>query len=120
MASLQLKKHLPELVILTLCFTLSGVIVALNLSADKTVATGLIATDREQEPEDVTKININTATAEELETLPSIGPAIAGRIVEYRSRNGSFESVEGLLEIKGIGEKTLEEIRPFITAGTAY
>ncbi|PWN08169.1 ComEA family DNA-binding protein [Rhodohalobacter mucosus] len=63
---------------------------------------------------DPEKININTATAEELMRLPGIGPAYADRIVEWRRENGRFVRIEQLLEIRGIGEKRLEKLRPYI------
>lgn len=57
------------------------------------------------------KININRATITELESLPGIGPALAEAIVRHRETNGDFESVEGLLEVPGIGEAKLADIR---------
>ena len=57
-----------------------------------------------------------TATAAQLETLDGIGPVLAQRIVEYREANGPFASVDGLLEVKGLGPGILEAIRPQITA----
>jgi competence protein ComEA len=54
------------------------------------------------------KININTATAEEIAQLKNIGTAYAMRIVEYRQENGPFEKPEDILKVKGIGEKTYE------------
>ncbi len=62
------------------------------------------------------KININTATVEELQTLPKVGPKTAEAIVKYRKEH-PFESVEDLLNVKGIGEKKLELIRPHVTVG---
>jgi len=59
-------------------------------------------------------VNINTATAEELERLPGIGSTYARRIVEYRIENGLFSSADELLNIKGIGEKRLLKLKPFI------
>jgi competence ComEA-like helix-hairpin-helix protein len=63
------------------------------------------------------RVNINTATVDELVTLPGIGKAYAQRIVEYRDKNGPFKKVEDLLNVRGIGEKTFERIRDRITVG---
>lgn len=66
------------------------------------------------EQADASTININTATAEELaEFLPGIGEVKAKRIVEYREASGGFDSVDELLNVSGIGEKTLETLRPY-------
>lgn len=61
------------------------------------------------------KININAASAKELERLPRVGPVMAQRIVSFRNQQGPFQSVEDLRQIKGIGEKTLARIRDRIT-----
>ncbi len=64
------------------------------------------------------KLNLNSATAEQLdELLPGIGPEKARRIVEWRNTYGPFQSLDQLLEVSGIGPKTLENIRPFLTLG---
>lgn len=59
-------------------------------------------------------IDINTASASDLEKLPGIGPMKAAEIVKYRTENGPFKSVDELLKVKGIGQKTLEKLRPFV------
>lgn len=59
-------------------------------------------------------ININTATADELDKLPGIGPALATRIIEYRELNGSFSSIDELKSVSGIGDKTFEKLKDFI------
>lgn len=66
-------------------------------------------------PEVKYPININTATPEQLQLLPGIGPVLAQRISDYRTELGAFTSVEELLDVKGIGEKTLEKLLPYIT-----
>jgi competence protein ComEA len=61
------------------------------------------------------KIDINLADAALLESLPGIGPAIAGRIIKYREMNGPFETIEELQEVQGIGPATFEGIKDLIT-----
>lgn len=61
------------------------------------------------------KINLNTASAAELETLPGIGPSFAQRILDYRTANGRFNSVEDLKNIPGIGEKTFQKLKDLVT-----
>ncbi|MBN1877012.1 MAG: ComEA family DNA-binding protein [Anaerolineae bacterium] len=60
-------------------------------------------------------VDLNTATAVELETLPHIGPAMAQRILEYREANGPFEKNEDLMNVSGIGASRYADIAPFIT-----
>ncbi|MFT3745929.1 MAG: helix-hairpin-helix domain-containing protein [Pyrinomonadaceae bacterium] len=59
-------------------------------------------------------ININTATADELEKLPHIGRKTAESIVEFRTMNGPFRRAEHLMQIRGISEERFQELRPFI------
>jgi competence protein ComEA len=61
------------------------------------------------------KVNINSASAVELEALPGIGEVIAQEILDYRTENGPFGSVDDLLDVSGIGEVTLENIRDLVT-----
>jgi len=62
-------------------------------------------------------VNINLASADELDKLPGIGPTAAQKIVEYRTANGLFTRVDDLLKVPGIGPSTLDEIRGLITVG---
>ncbi len=61
------------------------------------------------------RVNLNTATVEELDTLDGIGPALAGRIVEYRASHGPFRSVSDVLQVRGIGPRTLEGFADQVT-----
>lgn len=60
------------------------------------------------------RLDINSATIEELDALPGVGPAIAGRIVAYREEHGPFSTVEELQNVSGIGAATLERLRPHV------
>lgn len=57
------------------------------------------------------KVNINTANQTELETLPGIGPSTAQKIIDYRSKNGKFETIEDIQNVKGIGDAKFEDIK---------
>ena len=63
-------------------------------------------------------ININTATLEELDSLPDIGPAIAQRIIDYRKAHGDFIDIEDIMDVSGIGPATFEKIKDRITVGS--
>lgn len=68
----------------------------------------------EKEPE---TININTATLEQLQTLPKVGPVLAQRILEYRQAHGPFDKVRDIANVEGIGDGILEAILAYITVG---
>jgi competence protein ComEA len=63
------------------------------------------------------KIDVNTATGEDLRILPGIGPKKAEAIVEYRRSHGSFRSLSEISEVRGIGPKTLDQIAPYVVVG---
>jgi comEA protein len=64
----------------------------------------------------VALVNLNTATVEQLDRLPGVGPKTAALIVDYRQKNGGFKRVEDLMNVRGIGEKSFLKLRPLITA----
>ncbi|OGD36001.1 MAG: hypothetical protein A2V45_07990 [Candidatus Aminicenantes bacterium RBG_19FT_COMBO_58_17] len=63
------------------------------------------------------KVNINTASLEELQKLPRIGPEIAQRILDYRKESGNFKKIEEILKVRGIGEKVFGQLKDLITVG---
>jgi competence protein ComEA len=60
-------------------------------------------------------VNINTASIEELDKLPGIGPTIAQRIIDYRTENGPFAVIEDILNVSGVGPSTFDQIKDLIT-----
>lgn len=62
-----------------------------------------------------TLVNLNTATQSQLEELPGVGPSYATAIIDYRNKNGGFKSVEDLRDVKGIGDKRFEDLKPLVT-----
>ena len=64
-------------------------------------------------------VNINTASLEELQLLPRVGPALAGRIIEFREANGPFRTVDEIVAVKGIGESSFEKLEPYIVTSGA-
>jgi competence protein ComEA len=72
-----------------------------------------------QAPAPSGKVNINTASVEQLAALPGIGEKLAARIVEQRQKSGGFRSVQELMTVKGIGEKNLARLESQLTTGEA-
>lgn len=81
---------------------------------DTGIATEIEVPQEEILP-DISPLDLNSATQEELAQLPGIGEELAGRIVEYREANGPFESIEELMEVSGIGEGKLAALEDRVT-----
>ncbi|MBQ6117076.1 MAG: helix-hairpin-helix domain-containing protein [Oscillospiraceae bacterium] len=104
----------------TFAFVLLVLILHLNSRGAEKQGGYTVRTQQEQEAQQPDPIDLNTADEEALQRLPGIGPALAERIVADRAANGPFASVEELTRVSGIGEKTVEDIRPYVTvSGTA-
>lgn len=86
-----------------------------NGSGVTEAAAAFSSDDRDSMEKTAERININTAGAEELMTLPHVGEVIAGRIIDYREENGDFKIIEEITDVQGIGDKIFEEIRELIT-----
>jgi len=93
-------------------FKLKGFIYPLVLTA---ALMSIVALHAHAEDTQAEKININTASVNELQKLPQIGAVIARRIVDYREKNGKFTKIEDVMKVKGIGEKTFLKLKPLIT-----
>jgi comEA protein len=88
-----------------------GVVLLISLSL--VAATSAVAAVSEASPD--APIDLNSATVEQLTTIPGIGKVMAKRIVAWREEHGPFRRVEDLIKVKGIGEKTFEKLRPYVT-----
>jgi len=96
--------HLKKLFVLTIAVVLVVAIVP-----------GLLAVEVEKISDDTAKININTASVEELLELKFIGPKFAERIVQYRTEHGPFERVEDIMKVRGIGPTALDANKDIMT-----
>lgn len=87
---------------------------ALRRASAALVALALLVIATPALAADAKTININTASAEQLQLLPRVGPALAQRIVEHRDHNGPFKSPADLMLVKGIGEKSFDLLKPYV------
>jgi competence protein ComEA len=93
------------------------VIVSLLAAAPHASAQSSSRASAKASPAPAGIVNINTASASDLEALPGIGAKTAARIVEYRQKNGPFKKIEELMNVRGIGEKNFLKLKPQISVG---
>lgn len=96
-----------------------GFLIGRNFNHAPLAVSQTTATQPETTAPGNSKVNINTATAEELTLLPGVGKALAERIIEYRTKNGPFRRIDELGNVNGIGSKKLEGLWEYITVGGA-
>jgi competence protein ComEA len=84
-----------------------------------TAAQSKSAAHSTAKPSSTAIVNLNTASATDLEGLPGIGAKTAARIVEYRQKNGPFKKIEELMNVRGVGEKNFLKLKPQITVAPA-
>lgn len=103
--------------ILIYCLCLLLILVGIMLWENRLYDHGVVTEAYAQLPSASTAylVNLNTATTEELQELPKIGPVLAGEIIAYRETNGGFSQKEELLEVKGIGKAIFEAITDLVT-----
>ena len=65
-------------------------------------------------------VDVNSASEQQLMSVPGIGASLAKRIVDFRDKNGKFTSVDDLMKVQGIGEKSIEKLRPYLTAAKGH
>lgn len=75
-------------------------------------------TDSKTKPADELLVDINNASAKDLAELPGVGDKVAARIVNYREKNGRFQKVEEIMNVRGIGEKTFVKLRDHLVVGS--
>ena len=103
-----------HLVTLVLCGVLTAMTPAAGFGAP--LSAEALATADQEQPAAKSTVNLNTATVDQLTTLPGVGRKTAELIIEYRTKSGGFKKIEELMNVKGIGEKTFLKLKPLVSA----
>ena len=111
---MKVSKNFTLVLVLTFCFSFCMILSSFAAEEAAKAAPEKAAKSAVEKPVLSGKININSANVEQLEMLPRIGTKTAQSIIEFRKQNGPFKKVEDLTGVKGIGEKTLEELKSYI------
>ncbi|MCA9157889.1 MAG: helix-hairpin-helix domain-containing protein [Planctomycetales bacterium] len=99
------------------CLSLLAASQQLNHALQQVIATSENSTAIERQSRSTPRfvVDVNQAPAHELEALPNVGTTLATRIVEYRKTQGPFRELDDLLQVYGVGERTLQQLRPMLT-----
>jgi competence protein ComEA len=93
------------------------VLACLALAALLGAAGSVAALAAGEKQDSASRVDLNSATREQLMQVKGIGPALADRIIEFRKEHGPFRRVEDMMKVRGIGEKSLAKLRPYLTVG---
>ena len=105
-----------HLVSIVLCGVLTAMTPAIGFGASIGLSAGALAKAEQEQPAPKSTVNLNTATIDQLTTLPGVGRKTAELIIEYRTKSGGFKKIEELMNVKGIGEKTFLKLKPLVSA----
>lgn len=109
-----LQSHVLRAMLTAMLLFLSGGVMGADGANNKASTPPPAASQTQTSQPAGPRININTAGLEELQKLPRVGAKTAQRIIDFRTENGKFAEPEELMNVKGIGEKTFEKLRPLI------
>ena len=110
-----LRKNLPFIITMALFIIACAVLTAFTIKIEPQYVKFVPSEKTVEIDESISTVNLNTATAEQLQTLPRIGEGRANSIIAYRDKHGDFLYIEEIMEITGIGESIFGSIKEYIT-----